>query len=107
MPNAIDLSGDIIAGGLALAGLILVFLGAISTSFDSYQAAEQNSVRVRYQRRAWFAFIGLCLALLSAVLALLGKWVGSQCAALAALAFIVVAIGWVIAAAAVSVREIK
>jgi hypothetical protein len=107
MPSAVGLSGDIIAGGLALAGLILVFLGAISTSFAGYQKAEQSAVRTRYQLRAWFAFAGLCLALLAAGLALLAKWAASDCAAVVALTFLVLSIVWVGVAAFLSVREIR
>jgi len=107
IPSPIEVSGDVIAAATALAGLILVFLGATSTSYDSYQKTEQGAVRGRYQRRAWFAFVGFVLALLSAFLALLGKWFHQECASLAGIALFVVALGWVLFAALSSVREIK
>ena len=49
-----------------MVGPILVFLvliGVISSSFVSYQTAEQKAVLIRYQRRAGFAFAGFVLAL--------------------------------------------
>lgn len=107
MPSAIGIAGDVAGAATALAGLILVFLGAISTSFDSYQKGEQGTVRSRYQRRAWFAFVGFVLALLSALSALSGQWLNQQCLALAGLALLAVAMIWVLLAALFSVREIK
>jgi hypothetical protein len=54
------------AAAAALAGLLLVFLGAISTTFDGYERQEQGAVRGRYQRRAWLAFVGFIFAILAA-----------------------------------------
>jgi peptidoglycan/LPS O-acetylase OafA/YrhL len=107
IPSAIDVSGDITAAATALAGLILVFLGSTSTSYDSYQKTEQGAVRRRYQRRAWFAFVGFVLALLSAFFALVGKWLHQECASLAGIALFVVALAWALFAALSSVKEIK
>ncbi|MBV5271133.1 MAG: hypothetical protein JZU55_16055, partial [Afipia sp.] len=73
MPSAVELGGDISAAATSLAGLLLVFLGAISTTFDTYQAQEKNAVRGRYQRRAWFAFTGFVLALLAAAMSTLSS----------------------------------
>jgi hypothetical protein len=107
MPSALGVAGDVTGAATALAGLILVFLGAISTSFDSYQKTEQSAVRGRYQRRAWFAFIGFSLAILAALLALLAQWFSQACLALTAVALLAVAMIWTILAALSSVREIK
>lgn len=98
---------EVVASATALAGLILVFLGAIGTAFDSYQKQEQNAVRTRYQRRAWFAFVGFALALLSTCLGLVAKWLGNECAALAALVLLGVSLIWVLFAALSAVREIR
>jgi hypothetical protein len=62
----------IFTGGTALAGLILVFLGALLTSFDGYGAEGQSAVRRKYQHRAWLALSGFVAALISATLALAG-----------------------------------
>ena len=58
-------------------------------------------------RRAWFAFTGFTLALISVLLALIGKWLDQECAALAAIVIFVVALFWALLAAVFSVREIK
>lgn len=105
--GALGVAGDVAAASVALAGLILVFLGAISTAFDSYQKTEQNAVRGKYQRRAWFAFIGFVLALISAGLAISGKWLGIQCAALGGVVVLFLSLFWVLMAALLLVMEIK
>ena len=107
IPSAVEVSGDVITASTALAGLILVYLGATSTSYDSYEATERGAVRGRYQRRAWFAFTGFALALTSVLLALIGKWLHQDCAALAALVLFAVALFWALLAALFSVREIR
>ena len=95
-----SLSGDIIGSGVALAGLILVFLGAISTSFNSYQKQEQNSVRGRYQKRAWFAFVGFCLRSSSGRPGNVWPVVFRPSAwSVTALVLLLIAFGWVVVAA--------
>lgn len=107
MPSAIGVAGDVASSAAALAGLILVFLGAIGTAFDGYQKQEQNSVRGRYQLRAWLAFVGFVLALLSTAFALMGEWLSSECAALVGLGLLFVSLAWVLFAALAAVREIR
>ena len=68
MPSAISVAGDGAASATVLAGLILVFLGAIATSCNSYAKQEQGAIRGRYQRHAWFTFVGFVLALLQSLL---------------------------------------
>jgi hypothetical protein len=74
MANPTEIAGDVIGAGTALAGLLLVFLGSAATSFDSYDAVQQDAVRGRYQLRGWLAFSGFVISLISAGLALFGKW---------------------------------
>src|SRR5262245_22897973 len=69
MPSALGVAGEVAGAAAALSGLLLVFVGAVSATFDSFQKQEQNTVRSRYQTRAWFAFIGFVLSLLSMLLA--------------------------------------
>lgn len=107
MPSALEITGDIASAATALAGLILVFIGTASTSFDAYEKQEQHAVRSRYQSRAWIAFIGFAFALLSAVFALLGKWLSQQCLSLLAIALLFVAFIFALFAALSAVREIK
>jgi hypothetical protein len=107
MPSALPVAGDIATAAAALAGLVLVFLGAIASTFTSYQKQEQAAVRGRLQLRAWLAFVGFVLALLATASALAGKWLGHECTALVALALLFVALIWVTFAALSAVREIK
>ncbi|MER8555178.1 hypothetical protein NKH37_23860 [Mesorhizobium sp. M1217] len=107
MPSALPVMGEVAGSATALAGLILVFLGAISTSFDSYAKPERASVLTRYQRRVWFAFVGFTLALASAFMALVAKWLTIECAAIASLVLLFVALIWVLFVALSDVREIK
>jgi hypothetical protein len=73
MLNPHDVAGDIAAGGTALAGLILVFMGAVSNGFGSYSTTQQDSVRTKYRLKIWFAFLGFLASIASAGLALIGK----------------------------------
>lgn len=107
MPSALPIAGEITGSATALAGLILVFLGATATAFDSYETREKSTVRPRYQRRAWFAFVGFALALVSALCALVAKWLTNECAGLAAFVLLVLALIWVLFAALSAVREIR
>lgn len=61
---------QVFPGSLALAGLVLVFLGGIYTAFDAYDAQQKNAVRHKYGCRAWLACVGFFAALASAALAL-------------------------------------
>ena len=107
MGKIAETAGDIVAASSAIAGLILVYIGAISSSFASFQAQERRTVVGSHQRRAWFAFVGLVLLLLSVSLALCGKWLDVQCLTLAALVLLFVGLLWVIATAVLSVMEIR
>ena len=51
MSGVVEVGGDISAAATALAGLLLVFLGAIAVAFEGYQPQERNPIRGRYQRR--------------------------------------------------------
>jgi hypothetical protein len=108
IPSALEVSGDIVAAATALAGLVLVFLGATSTSYESYPSIMKDTrVRARFRRRAWFGFTGFVLALLAVGLALIAKWLHCEWAANWALAFFAVALIWVSAAALLAVLGIK
>ena len=48
----------VFTGGTALAGLILIFLGAVFTSYDSYQPEQQADVAIKYKNRALISLIG-------------------------------------------------
>jgi hypothetical protein len=105
--GALSVAGDVVAASVALAGLILVYLGTISTAFDSYQKKEQVTVLGKYRRRAWFAVLSFALSISAAALALIGKWVGIKCAALAAIIILLFALILVLVAAVLIALDIK
>ena len=91
----------------SLAGLILIYIGVLVSSYGTYQAQEQRSVRAKFQVRAWLAFVGVALAILAAVLGVLGKWLGSVCTANAGVFALLAAFGWTVFATIQTVREIS
>jgi hypothetical protein len=107
MGGAIEVGGDVSAAATALAGLLLVFLGSISTTFDGYQKTEQGAVRGRYQRRAWIAFAGFVFAILAAAGGIAGKTFHQECIAAVALACLVIALAVSLLAALFSALEIR
>ena len=68
------IAGVIVGAGTALAGLILVFLGGIFTSYESYDADQQTAVRSKYILRASLALAGFITALLAAGFGLAAHW---------------------------------
>ena len=107
MAGAIEVGGDVSAAASALAGLLLVYLGSLSTAFDTYQKAEQGPVRGRYQRRVWFAFLGFPFAVLAAGLGISGKWLHQECVAIASIGCLGLALVWSLFVALFSALEIK
>jgi hypothetical protein len=105
--GAIEVSGDVAAAGSALAGLILVYLGAVVASFATFAPAEKRAVAGHHQGRAWFALVGLVLCLASVGLSLFAKWLDIPCMAVTGLSVLVLGLVWVIATAVLAVREIK
>lgn len=67
-------SGHLITSGTALAGLILVFLGAVFTAFDSYDQQGKASVRSRFRRRGVIAFVGFILCLIAVGFGFAAQW---------------------------------
>jgi hypothetical protein len=107
MAEAIEVASDVVAGSAALAGLILVYLGALSSSYASFDAQQRPSVRGRYQTRAWLAFVGFVIAILAAAFALIGKWQHVGCLAAAAIVLLIIALVWSAWIALATVREIR
>jgi hypothetical protein len=108
VPSAIEVSGDVVAAATTLAGLVLIFLGATVSSYESYDAIMRTvALRNRFRYRAWFAFTGFALTLFAAFFALIGKWLHQEWSALAALALFAIALVWVLVAAILSVRDIR
>ena len=105
--DGIAVAGEVASAGTALAGLILVYLGVLATGFDSFEPQERRSARPRFVMRAWIAFVGIVLALLTALLAVFGKATGNACSANAALILLLVSFVWGGAIAFLTVREIN
>jgi len=66
MAKPIELSGDVVAGASALAGLFLVDLGNVAAAYGTYDRQAQAGVRHSFQTRAWLAVVGIVLAILAA-----------------------------------------
>jgi hypothetical protein len=69
----VSVAGDIADAGTALAGLILVYLGAAAVRYETLDAKDQSSAREDYRRHARRAFRGIVIALIAAVAALTAK----------------------------------
>ncbi|MGE5562718.1 MAG: hypothetical protein ACM3ZV_05335 [Bacillota bacterium] len=105
--NGLNVAGEVVGAATALAGLILVYLGSIAASYASYETTQQGSVRLSHQRRIWLAFIGFVFALSSSALAVVGKWIGSECSATIAVILLFIAFIWGIASALMTVLEVR
>ena len=106
MSSSIELASDVVTGGTALGGLLLVYIGGVTASYGSFQKAEQGPVRAKHQTKAWLAVIGLFFALGSAAAAVVGKWLDYECLASAAVIALVIALLWGCLAAILSAKEI-
>ncbi|WGF86371.1 hypothetical protein [Marinivivus vitaminiproducens] len=107
MVNTLDLASDVTTSGVALAGLILVYLGAVASGFDSYDKSQQNSVRLQFQVRAWVAFAGVMISVLSALLAFIGKWISNECMVASASIVLIFAFVWSVISALLTAWSIR
>ena len=71
--DIVSVAGDIADAGTALAGLILVYLGAVAVRYETLDPTDQSSARDVYRRHARRAFRGILIALVAAVAALTAK----------------------------------
>ena len=76
--DIVSVAGDIADAGTALAGLILVYLGAVAVRFETLDPTDQSSARDVYRRHARRAFRGIVIALVAAVAALTAKSLKSE-----------------------------
>ena len=102
----IEVGGDIAAAAAALAGLLLVFLGAMAVAYEGYQPQERNTIRGRYQRRAWLAFVEFVFAIVAAATGIAAKAFHQECAAIIGMTCLVVALIASLLVALFSVLEI-
>ena len=89
-----NLSSDVVTGGSALMGLFLVYVGAASAFFFSYDATAQSSVRSRFQARAWIGVVGAIFSAASAGLAIIAKWSLIPAMAYVAAVLLIMALVW-------------
>lgn len=105
--GALSVTSDIIGAGTALAGLMLVYIGFQIADFGTYSATEKKTVKPKFQLRAGLAVVGVILALLAALAALLTKAAGDQNFAIVPITLAVIAFLWTIVIAVANVWEIK
>jgi sterol desaturase/sphingolipid hydroxylase (fatty acid hydroxylase superfamily) len=107
MASATEIGGDVVAAGAALAGLMLVYMGALSTSYSTFQPQERRTVRASHLKRTWFAFVGLAVFVAAVTLALLGKLLGLPCMILGALGLLFIGCAGLLTTAVLTALEIK
>jgi len=107
MAMATEIAGDIVAAGTALGGLLLVFMGVVTTAFHSYDATAKQTVKSAFQRRGILGLAGFLLSLAAAIFALAGKWANSSCLVTISVVFLGLAFIAVSLAAIWTVMDIK
>jgi hypothetical protein len=105
--GVLPLGGDIIAAGAALAGLILVYLGAVANEYASFPATDQGAVLPTFRRRAWFAALGIIFSISASGIALLGKWLANTCLTGFAVILLALALVWAVVIAILLAAEIR
>ena len=73
MLDLVSVASGIAAAGTALAGLILVYLGAVAVRYETLDPKNQSSARDSYRRHALRAFRGIVIALIAAIAAMTAK----------------------------------
>ena len=71
--DIVSIASDIAGAGTALAGLILVYLGAVAVRFETLDSKAQASARNVYRQHARRAFRGIVIGLGAAAGALIAK----------------------------------
>jgi uncharacterized membrane protein len=76
--DIVSVASDIVAAGTALAGLILVYLGAVAVRYETLDPKDQSASRDVYRRHGRRAFRGVVIALVAAIAALTAKSLKSE-----------------------------
>ncbi len=66
--------GQVFSGATALAGLLLVFLGGLLNSYESFDTEAKTYVVEEFRLRAGIAFAGFIAALVAAITSLVTNW---------------------------------
>jgi len=77
MRTSVEIASDVIAGGTALAGLILVHIDGVAARYANFRTEDQPAVRCNYVLKAWFGFLGTIFSIAGATVAPVAKWWGS------------------------------
>ncbi|MGM9487774.1 hypothetical protein [Ideonella sp. YS5] len=107
MVQWVGTAGDIAAASTALGGLLLVFIGAISNSFDSFDKTAQRAVKAKFLLRGILALLGFMFSLLATGFALAGKLMEVNCLVIVSVVCLGLALLAVAIAASIAVWEIK
>ena len=76
--DLVSVTSDIVNAATALAGLILVYLGAVAVRYETLDPKDQSTARDVYRRHARRAFRGIVIALVAAVAALTAEALKSE-----------------------------
>jgi hypothetical protein len=76
--DIVSVASDIAAAASALAGLLLVYLGAVAVRYEALDPKDQSSARDVYRQHARRAFRGIVIALVAAIAALTAKALKSE-----------------------------
>jgi predicted lipid-binding transport protein (Tim44 family) len=106
MATPVEIASDVIAGGSALAGLVLVYIGGVAASYASFPPANQPDVRCQYLVKIWFAFVGALLAIISVGLAIVAKWYGIEQLASISIVILLITLAWSVVILFLSAREV-
>jgi NADH:ubiquinone oxidoreductase subunit 6 (subunit J) len=71
--DVVSVTGASAGAGTALAGLILVYLGAVAVRYETMDAKSQSDAREVYRKHARRAFRGIVIALGAAGAALIAS----------------------------------
>ena len=105
--KTIGMASDVVAGSTTFAGLIIVYLGAITADFASYTKPEKKAVVNDFRRKAAVGCGGVCLAASTAALALLSKWAEWRGGVGLSVIGMVLTLTWGAATAILTLREIR
>jgi uncharacterized membrane protein len=76
--DIVSAASDIADAATALAGLILVYLGAVAVRYETLDPKDQSATRDVYRRHARRAYRGIVIALVAAIAALAAESLKSE-----------------------------
>jgi hypothetical protein len=107
MSAPMEIATDVIASGSAFAGLVLVYMGGVVSSYAAYPPLARPDVRNRFLVKVWFAFVGAILSVLAVLLALAAKWYSIESIANISIIVLFCALAFSVVLLFLSAREIE